>query len=39
MPIISFEKVLKIIQTILNVLVAALSAIGGFETPKDEENV
>lgn len=37
MPMLSFEKVLKIIQTVLNVLVAALSAIGGFDK-KDIED-
>lgn len=29
MPAITFEKVLKIISTVLNILVAALSAITG----------
>lgn len=32
MPIITFDRVLKIISTILNILAAALGALQGIET-------
>ena len=38
MPIISFEKILKIILTILNVLSAALRAFN-FEIPSEDDNL
>lgn len=38
MPILTFDKVLKIISTILNILVAALSAFTDSVPKSDEEN-
>ena len=33
----SFQSILRIIQTVLNILVAALSALNGIDTEKPEE--
>lgn len=39
MPLLTFDKVLKIISTILNILSAALSAFGSsWDTPKKPES-
>ena len=39
MPILSFQSVLKIIQTVLNILSVAISAITGTVPEKDEPEV
>lgn len=36
MPILSFQSVLKIIQTVLNILSVAISAITGMDSGKEE---
>lgn len=37
MPLMSFQSVLRIIQTVLNILVAALSALSGIDTSSPDE--
>lgn len=39
MPIVTFDKVLKIILTILNVLSAALRAFGSDFVPDDDDHL
>lgn len=38
MPLMSFQSVLRIIQTVLNILVAALSALSGIDTSSPDDN-
>ena len=36
MPLMTFDRVLKVISTILNILSVALSALQGLDTEKEE---
>lgn len=37
MALITFDKVLKIVSTILNILIVALNALQGLDIAKDED--
>ena len=37
MPLISFDKVIKVLEVVLRILAAALSAFTGYKEPEDPE--